>query len=335
MCSDQNHHVSRIPARIADALLLLWLVTTLTFILLHLAPGDPATLLVPAGASSDEVERIRAALGLDASLPRQYLHWLGNLLTGDFGTSISLSRPVSQVIWEALPVSLFLGGTSLLISYLVGIAIGALQSRRAGSASDVAATALSTTIYAAPSFWLALALITLATSGASALGAPEWLRLPAFGMRDPAALETGWRVALDIARHSILPLMVLAIPGAAGVARYARQSILEARTMPHVRAARARGLRTGTLEFNHILRNALPPLVVLFGLMLPGVVAGSVFVEQIFAWPGLGRTMISAISARDYPVVLGMTVVYAAVVIFANLAADLIVIRLDRRRQPQ
>jgi peptide/nickel transport system permease protein len=325
--------VQRITIRIVDALLLLWLVTTITFVLLHLAPGDPTTLLVSPGASAEETARLRASLGLDASLPEQYVRWLGNLLRGDLGVSIVNSRPVSRVLLEALPVSLFLGGSSLLLSYVLGIALGAFQSRRAGRASDGAITTVATTAYAAPSFWLALALVALATSGMSAIGAPEWLRLPAFGMRDPAALSTGFGALQDMTRHAILPVAVLAIPGAAGVARYARQSLIDARILPHVDSANARGLPAKLIERRHVLRNALPPLIVLFGLMLPGVVAGSVFVEQIFAWPGLGRTMIGAIASRDYPVVLGMTIVYAATVILSNMIADLVVIRIDPRRR--
>jgi peptide/nickel transport system permease protein len=325
--------VQRITIRIADAVLLLWIVTTITFVLLHLAPGDPATLLVSPTASAEEVARLRTSLGLDATLAEQYVRWIGNLLKGDFGMSMASARPVGAIMREALPVSLFLGGTSLLLSYIFGVLIGAYQSRRTGSVSDASITALATTAYAAPSFWLALALVALATSGASAINAPEWLRLPAFGMRDPAALATGLGAVQDFARHAILPIAVLAIPGAAGVARYARQSLADARSLPHVNAADARGLPSRTIERRHILRNALPPLIVLFGLMLPGVVAGSVFVEQVFAWPGLGRTMIGAIASRDYPVVLGLTVVYAATVIGANLLADLVVLRIDPRRR--
>ncbi len=324
--------MKKFALRLADAVVLLWIVTTITFVLLRLAPGDPATLLIPAGASAEEQERLRASLGLDASTAEQYVRWLGNLLRGDMGISTSASRPVSAIIAEALPVSLYLGGSSLLLSYLLGVLIGSYQSKRVGSAVDSSITALTTALYAAPSFWLALLFIAAATSGASALGAPAWLRLPAFGMTEPAGLSSGWGAVWDIARHSVLPILVLSIPGAAGVARYARQAVTEARGLPHVNAARARGLTRTTVEVRYVLRNALPPLVVLFGLLLPGVVAGSVFVEQIFAWPGLGRTMISAIASRDYPVVLGITTVYASVVILANTIADLVVLKLDPRR---
>ena len=183
-------------------------------------------------------------------------------------------------------------------------------------------------------FWNfgALAMVTLFTSGVVWLGLPASMRLPAFGMQDPAADPTamGW---VDRWRHAVLPLLVLSLPGAAGVSRFARRSLQDAAGAPHVRAAYARGLTRGAVERAHVLRNALTPLVVLFGLTLPGVIAGSVFVEQVFAWPGLGRTMLSAIAARDYPVVLGLTLVYAGAVVTANLLADLILMRLDPRRR--
>jgi len=324
--------VHRLPLRVLDALVLLWIVTSLTFAMIHLAPGDPASLLIGPTATADETARLRASLGLDASLPTQYARWIGGVLRGDLGNSFALARPVSSVIREALPVSLLLGGLSLLGSFLLGTMVGGIQALRSGSRTDTAITMITTVLYAAPSFWLALALVAAATSGASVLGLPLWARLPAFGMHEPAGLATGFAAWRDVARHAVLPLLVLTIPGAAGVARYARASLLDAASLPHVQAAEARGLSRPRVERRYILRNALTPLVVLLGLTLPGLIAGSVFVEQVFAWPGLGRTMLSAIGARDYPVVLGMTLVYATAVIAANALADVAVTRLDPRR---
>lgn len=312
--------------------MLLWLVTSLTFVLVHLAPGEPASLLVSPTASPAEVLRRRAELGLNESIVAQYVRWMSAVLHGNLGTSIALSRPVTAVIREALPLSLALGGASLVLSFVLGVPLGAWQSARAGRGADGALTVLSTIVYAAPSFWLALALIALATTGAAALNAPLWLRLPAFGVRDPAALATGFDAWRDLVRHALLPLIVLAIPGAAGVARYARQTMLDARHAPHVTVAVARGIPALHITTRYILRNAWPPLIILLGLMLPGIVAGSVFVEQVFAWPGLGRTMMTAIAARDYPVVLALTIVYAATVILSNLLADLTLVALDPER---
>jgi peptide/nickel transport system permease protein len=324
--------VHRLSSRVLDALLLLWLVTTITFALIHLAPGDPATLLLAPTASAEVAARQREILGLDAPLPVQYARWIGGVLRADLGESLVRAEPVTRVIADALPVSAFLGGVSLMVSFVLGTLLGMLQSLRASRRTDTLITALATTVYAAPSFWLALAMVTLFTSGVAWLGLPEWLRLPAFGLQDPAAdpLAGGWT---DRWRHAVLPLLVLSLPGAAGVARYARRSLLDAAGAPHVRAALARGLARGEVERRHILLNALTPLVVLFGLTLPGVIAGSVFVEQVFAWPGLGRTMLSAIASRDYPVVLGLTLVYAVAVLMANLLVDILLLRLDPRRR--
>jgi len=324
--------VPPIARRLVDALVLLWLVTSLTFLLIHLAPGDPAALLIAPSASADDVQRQRALLGLDAPLPLQYARWIGGVLRGDLGDSLVRSQPVLRIIGDAFPISLFLGGISLLISFVVGTALGMFQALRASRLADTTLTVLTTAAYAAPSFWLALALVVLATSGAAWLGLPGWLRLPAFGMYDPAASPDARRVA-DLLRHAVLPLLVLSVPGVAGVARYARQSLRDAADAPHVQTAMARGIPRGMAERRYILRNALTPLVVLAGLTLPGIIAGSVFVEQVFAWPGLGRTMVGAIAGRDYPVVLGLTLVYAAVVIGSNLAADVLLLRLDPRRR--
>ena len=322
----------RLSSRVFDALLLLWLVITITFALIHLAPGDPATLLISPTASADEAARQRTTLGLDAPLPVQYAQWIGGVLRGDLGESLVRAEPVTRVIAEALPVSLFLGGVSLLASFVIGTMLGMLQALRVSRGVDRVITVVATTVYAAPSFWLALAMVTLFTSGVVWLGLPESLRLPAFGMQDPAAdpLTIGWA---DRWRHAVLPLLVMSLPGAAGVSRFARRSLLDAAEAPHVSAAYARGLSRGHVERRHVLRNALTPLVVLLGLTLPGIIAGSVFVEQVFAWPGLGRTMVSAIAARDYPVVLGLTLVYGATVVIANLLSDVILLRLDPRRR--
>ncbi|MBC8089183.1 MAG: ABC transporter permease [Phycisphaerae bacterium] len=331
------HHpqVQRILSRITDALLLLWLVTSLTFVLVHLAPGDAASLLVSPTATPQELAQRRAELGLDGSLLTQYGSWLASVLRGDLGVSMALSRPVTAVIADALPLSLALGGVSLALSFLVGVPIGAWQSAREGTRSDTACTILTTTMYAAPSFWLALALIAIATTGAAALNAPAWMRLPAFGVRDPAALGVGFDAFRDVVRHAALPLLVLSIPGAAGVARYARQTMIEARRAAHVNTAHARGIPQSRVTSRYVLRNAWPPLLVLLGLMLPGIVAGSVFVEQVFAWPGLGRAMMTAIASRDYPVVLALTMVYSATVIGANLLADVALLRVDPRRRSE
>ena len=319
--------------RLLSALVLLWLVISVTFVLVRAAPGDPAELLVSPSASAADIARTRAELGLDDPIVVQYARWVGRVVSGDLGESIALRRPVTAVLADALPLSLGLGLLSLALTFLIGIGVGTTQAARRGSATDTALTLLTTSVYAAPSFWLALALVAVFTYGASRLGFPAALRLPAFGLRDPAGQLTGAAAVIDMARHLILPVVVLTAIGAAGIARYARSAVADVLASDHVRTARAKGATTRSVYGRHVLFNALPPLVVLVALSLPGVIAGSVFVESVFALPGMGRTMLAAIAARDYPVILGTTVLYAALVIAANLAADLVMPLLDPRRR--
>jgi peptide/nickel transport system permease protein len=240
---------------------------------------------------------------------------------------------VTRILAEALPVSLWLGASSLALTFLVGVLVGALQASKRDRWQDRLLTGLTTVVYAAPSYWLALAAVALFTYGLAHLGAAAWLRLPAFGLTSPSGDATGFAAFVDLVRHSVLPVGVLAAIGAAGIARYARTAILDLSRSDWVRTARAKGLSGRRVVLRHLLANALPPLVVLLTLSLPGVVAGSVFIESIFAWPGMGRTMLVAITARDYPVVLGATVVYAGVVVLANSASDILLELVDPRRR--
>jgi peptide/nickel transport system permease protein len=325
--------VRNLARRGAAALGLIWLVLTLTFVLLHAAPGDAAELLVAPDATPDAANRLRADLGLDRPLAVQYGRWLGNLLRGDLGDSFQRHEPVGRVIAEALPVSLWLGVTSLALTFLVGIAVGAMQASRRGRWTDRLLTGLTTAVYAAPSYWLALVAVALFTYGMSRIGAPGWLRVPAFGLTSPGGEATGWAAVGDVLRHSLLPVTVLAAIGAAGISRYSRTAFLDLAGSDWVRTARAKGLPSSRVFGRHLLANALPPLVVLLMLALPGVVAGSVFVESVFAWPGMGRVMLGAIAARDYPLVMGSTVVYATVVVVANAMSDVLLAVLDPRRR--
>jgi peptide/nickel transport system permease protein len=325
-------HAPSLLRRIGGAIVLFWLVITITFALVRLAPGDPAQLLIPPTATRADAAQLRAELGLDRSIVDQYAYWLGGVLRGNLGESFALHRPVGAVVAEAMPVSLSLGGSALLITFLIGVPLGILQAVYRGRPLDRALTVATTTVYAAPSFWLALALVAVFTYGAATWGFPPALRLPAFGMQSPGSELHGWRRMLDLLRHAALPVTILAAIGAAGVARYARTSVADVLRSDWVRTARAKGISARGVYLHHVLANILPPMVVLFALSLPGVVAGSIFVESVFAWPGMGRLMVNAISARDYPVVLGATLWYAGLVIAANLAADVVLPLLDPRR---
>lgn len=319
--------------RLGGAILLLWLVLTITFALIRLAPGDAATFLVPPSASAADAARIRATLGLDQSIVVQYARWLVGLLHGDLGQSFSLAQPVSTVLRDALPISIGLGAASLLLTFLVGVPIGMIQAVRRGRPLDHWLTVITTLVYAAPSFWLALALVAVFTYGAAAWGFPVWLRLPAFGIRSPGLELHGAAAIGDVLRHAVLPVTILAAVGAAGIARFSRSSIADVLGQDFVRTARAKGATPSRVYFRHVLATVLPALVVLFALSLPGLVAGSIFVEAVFAWPGMGRVMVNAIVARDYPLVMGAAAVYSTIVLLANLAGDLALPLVDPRRR--
>jgi len=320
-----RYHRVRSPALFraaARTMLLYWCVLSLTFVLLRLAPGDPATFLLAPGASAADAARLRAELGLDRPIAVQYARWLGATLRGDLGASFVERRPVAATIGDALPVSLALGGASLLLSFMVGVTAGVVQAARRGSAADRLLTGISVLLAASPAYWLGLGAIACFTYLASSLSMPPWMRLPAVGMTTPGAELHGLAHLVDLTRHSILPVTLLAAIGAAGVARYVRTSALDAIGADWLRTARAKGLAERVVMRRHLLANLRAPIVTLFALSLPGIVAGSVFVETIFGWPGMGRLMVTSIVARDYPVVLGCAAAYAAVVIIANLTAE-------------
>ena len=314
-------------------MLLLWLVLTITFALIRLAPGDAAAFLIPPTASAADAARIRVELGLDQSVFVQYAHWAGALLHGDLGESFSLHQPVTRALAAALPISLGLGTMSLALTFLVGVPIGMVQAVRRNKPLDRVLTVATTFVYAAPSFWLALALVAVLTYGAAAWGLPPSMRLPAFGVRSPGTTLHGTAALMDILRHAVLPVTILASIGAAGIARYARSSISDVLAQEFVRTARAKGASPSRVYFRHVLATVLPALVVLFALSLPGLVAGSIFVESVFAWPGMGRLMVNAIVARDYPLVMGAAVVYTTIVLLANLAGDVVLPIVDPRRR--
>jgi peptide/nickel transport system permease protein len=319
--------------RILGSLLLVWLVVSSLFLLLRAAPGDPVQFMLPPGATAEEEARLSAELGLDAPVAVQYARWVSRTLRGDLGESFTQRRPVVDVLATTLPVSLFLGMTSLTLTFIIGVALGIVQAARMGSRTDTALTIISTAVYAAPSYWLALALVAVFTYGAATLGFPAWARLPAFGMQDPAADLHGLARAADFARHAVLPIFVLTAIGAAGIARYSRTSVADVMTLEFVRTARAKGVPPRGVFGRHVLANVLPSLIVLVALSLPGIVSGAVFVETVFAWPGMGRALVLAISSRDYPLVMGAALIYGTLVIFSNLAADLLLPLVDPRRR--
>ena len=298
-------------------------VVTLMFFLIRLAPGDPALLLVGPTASEEQLAAQRRSLGLDQPLAQQYATWLARFTEGDWGTSIATGRRVSAMIAEAWPATVRLVGLSLLLSYVLGIVVGAIQAGSGGRV-DTSLSVVTVTLFALPGYWLGLMLVMVFTYWARAL--------PAFGAAGfDADFLTGWGRVADRLRHLALPLTTLTLIGVGGVARYVRGAMLDVRGAPHVAVARAKGLSPADVNFRHVLRNALIPVVTLLGLSLPALFSGAVFIESIFAWPGVGRVMVEAVGARDYPVIMAATAVSAALVVAGNLVAELLTAWVDPR----
>jgi peptide/nickel transport system permease protein len=307
-----------------QAAVTLGLAVVLLFLLTHLLPGDPLSRLAegrPLGA--DEIAALRARYGLDRPLLSQLGAFLAGLVRGDLGTSIEYGRPVRELLMERLPATLLLGGTVLLLNFSVGLWLGVRQAVRKGSLEDRWLGTLSLAGYATPSFWLGLVLAWLV--------GVEWRLLPAGGMRDPLAESGGLAGAADVLRHLALPALTLCVVSIAATMRYQRDAMLDALRLPCVVTARAKGVDEGAVVWRHAWRNALFPVLTLFGLWLPVLVTGSVFVEAVFAWPGLGSLAASAVGNRDYPLLMGASILVAVVVVVANLLADLAYAALDPR----
>lgn len=298
-------------------------VVTLTFFLLQLAPGDPAARLLGPAASEAQLVLERHALGLDRPLGVQYVAWLGRFARGDWGRSIATGRPVLDAMRDAVPPTLELVALSLLLSYGLGLVVGAVQAT-AGARMDTLLSVTTVTLFALPGYWLGLMLVMALTYEAG------WL--PAFGA---AGLDveglTRWGRLGDALRHLALPLVTLTLIGIGGTARFVRGAMLDARRQPFVRTAEAKGLSAWQVTRRHVARHAVVPVVTLLGLSLPALFSGAVFVEAVFAWPGMGRRLVEAVQARDYPVVMAATAVSALLVVSGNLLADAILAWIDPR----
>lgn len=290
------------------------------FTLIHAAPGDPVVAMMgPTAAGNPQyVELARANLGLDKSLPEQYIAWAKNLAKGDFGTAYTFgNKPVLELIKSRFWATVMLQGIALLLGILIAIPIGIVSATRQYSKTDNAVTIFSFIGLALPNFWLALLLqIWIAVK----LG---WLPVISTGQ---ANAEFPERI-----KYFILPVMVLVLPNIAYFARFMRSSMLEVKNQDYVTVARAKGLPNSSVLYRHSLRNALIPMITVIGLQIPTIIGGAVIIEQIFAWPGLGDLAVKAISQRDYPVILAITLLSGVVVMIVNLLVDVFYAIADPR----
>jgi len=290
-------------------------VSLISFFVMHLAPGDPTALFTDPNIDPVELARIRANWGLDKPIIVQYFYWLKNAVQGDFGNSYMTGQPVINEILERLPNTLLLMISSYILTLLITIPLGVLSAVKKGTWFDNLVTILSFAGMATPSFWLGLMLMLLFAVHL------DWL--PAVGMYDPL-VQGGWVVRwLDVGKHMILPLTTMTMLSLAGITRYQRAAMLEVLNQDYIRTARAKGLPERVVIFKHALRNALIPIVTIMGLSLPGLFGGAFIIETIFAWPGMGRLGVMAIFQRNYPLIMGIVVFSAVLIMLGNLLADL------------
>ena len=304
--------------RLGQSIVVILMVTTIAFILMQLAPGDPFSASLENPAVTEEVrERWRAMYKLDRPVHEQYAAYLASVARGDLGYSFSKHRPVSAAIGAALPNTLVLMGFGLVGAFAVGVALGVFQGVRRGTPGDRAASLASMFFYSMPDFWLALMIML--TFG-------YWLPLfPVGGVVDQTMYPYlgFWERVADRLQHLVLPVLTLTLLAAAGIARYQRSALLDVVRQDFIRTARAKGARERTVIVRHALRNALLPIITLLGLAVPSLLGGAVFVETVFSWPGMGLLTVEAVGSRDYPLVMASVIIGGVMVAIGNLAADI------------
>ncbi len=311
------------PAYVAKRLLsvfpVLFGLSVIVFLVMSMIPGDPATAILGAYATPENVERINRDLGLDKPLVQQYFIWIGNVLQGDFGRSFALNRPVLDEVLERFRATLVLAGVSLILCSVIGLLAGVVSAVRQFGWADRVVTFLVLAGISMPSFWLGLILILLF--------AVKWRLLPASGMY---AIYGGGDLK-DLLLHLILPAATLAVVAAGVIARLTRAAMLEVLRQDFVRTARAKGLPERQVIYRHAFRAALVSVIPVIGIQAGFVLGGAVYIETVFQWPGIGAMLVNAISTRDILLVQGGVLVVAASYVLFNLAADILQTMLDPR----
>jgi len=322
--------VNYIIKRLLQAIPLLIGIATITFFIVHIAPGDPMDMCInPYTYWGDRldpeiIQQYRERYGLDQPLHIQYVKWMGNIIQGDLGESFRYRRPVADLLKERVPNTLQLAFLALLIDALLGISLGIISAIKQYSVTDKVTTMGSLVIYSIPGFWLAIMLVLIFSVK---LG---WFPISQTRSLDYALL-TGFEKILDRLWHLVLPVFVLGVASAAGTARYMRSRLLEVLSEEYILAARARGLKEKVVILKHALRNAMIPIITIYGMSLPYLFGGAVLIEKVFAWPGMGLLAVEAVSNRDYPLILAITMISAVLVILGNLLADITYALADPR----
>lgn len=302
-------------------------ITIISFAVMKMAPGDPTSLMTDLNPNMNEeaVKRIRAHYGLDQPWHVQYFKWLRNMMVLDFGRSFAPdNRPVINKIAERIPITLLINILSMALIFSVAIPLGVMSAVKQDSLFDRISSLFVFIGFAIPTFWLALLLMIL-------FGVKlDWLPISGFRSLNYSQLSSVGQV-MDIGKHLILPIFVSGFGGLAGMSRYMRSNMLEVIRQDYITTARAKGLDERTVIFKHAFRNALLPVITLLGLSVPGLIGGSVIFETIFAIPGMGQLFYQSVMMRDYPTIMGILVIGAALTLFGNLLADLLYSWADPR----
>jgi peptide/nickel transport system permease protein len=317
--------IAFLARRLGKASLVVLGVVVLNFLLIRLAPGDPALVIAGQSGAADEqfIAQLRAQFGLDRPVAEQLWIYVSGVATGDLGVSHRQQRTVASLILERLPATLLLTGAAFLFAVGAGVAMGAWAARRVGGWGDSAITVLALTFYATPLFWVGLMLVLLFSVQL------EWL--PSFGMSTVGANLTGLAAALDVGKHLLLPALTLGLFYMAIYARLTRASMLEVADQDFVKTARAKGVPEARVQRAHVLRNALLPVITFAGIQAGQLIGGSILVETVFAWPGIGRLAFDALLQRDYQLLLGVFLCTSVMVIAFNLVTDLLYALVDPR----
>lgn len=311
-------HMKRIMSRLTQSILVMLLVSVLCFVLVKAAPGDPVLAYVQPNMSEAYIAGIRASLGLTKPLYIQYFIWLGSILHGNFGNSLVNTRPVLQQILERIPATLLLSGLSLLLGLVLSVPLGLFSGKYKNGVLDKITGALSYIGISIPTFWFGILLIYL--FGVTL----HWL--PTIGMR-----SDGINTIPDLLRHLLLPCAVLTFTNTAQFTQYIRSSTITELSSDYVLVQRANGLSEQGILFRHVLKNAILPMITVMGISLQSVVSGAIITEQVFAWPGTGQLAITAVSTFDYPLIMGITMFTALIIVIGNLLADILYTVVDPR----
>lgn len=308
----------KIIKRLLNMIPMLFFITIISFILMHLAPGDPLQAYISPDMNVEDIERIRESLGLNDPIIVQYFKWLFNTIQGNLGYSMVNSKPVLDLILERLGPTILLSGSALVISIIISIPVGLISGYKKNSIIDKVLNVVSYIGISIPSFWFAMMLIYVFSIKLNIF--------PSVGMR-----TIGVDTTLDLINHLILPVTVLSFYNLSVYIRYIRSSTIEQLKQDYVITQYAYGASTKDILFKHVLKNTLLPVITIFGMSLPSIFTGAFITETIFGWPGMGQLGVNAIFGYDYPVVMGITLFSSAMLIIGNLIADILYAMVDPR----